>query len=840
MRNLRNLRRLAVLALLVTLFVSVMNLAGQDTPPDPNEFSYRSILEDMTREEGTILSTVNAARLRQGITPLAPNALLNNIAQAHLNDLRTRGSDFGDPHTRTDGSTVDDWLEEADYPAYDTSNMTVTYQPDVIGIISGQAGGLEPGNIINYWISNPNEIISLRMQQNANTNLPIFNNRYREIGIAYDENISNGRRYFVMVFASQPNALPVLVTQGEGELHLIRDAVTRPDVVLFISNELAYPNGNGETIGRVTYIRVTEQSEQRGCPTSAANPGPWEVYSAEYPYELSPSLGVKVIHVYFCDDFGRQTRTQVSVLLTDDPSRTVYIQWTPVPVTLEGDGASPPVAITPEVTAALPSETASVTPVPTITPSITPDTRVTDAAISAATSNAAAQQTLDAERDAATQTAISFAATQTAFWVERTQTEQQAAVDAERATFEAERASFAATQTASVVDAPPTTLPPVSVPDRQVTPTIQTPTPPTLTATATATLTPTASLTPTPTSTLTATATLTYTPTATPTPTPSLTQTPTPTATATSTATMTTTPTPAGEMSPPDFEVRWNTRFFVLRNISMERVDLSQVVFQGRDAEGRRVNLETRRWERFTATDVSSISQNGCLMAYVIVNNDPVTVSDIIDNMDLDGCPDNAPLIGVSVEQYVWGAAFSVSNLGLSTDTRVQVCTPDVGEPYTSCDVALDGTRLNLDAVVDLDDPPSTVQPGEILLTWSIVPPRWLLIRNNTDNALDLSSLLLQGDRQGEVNIADWAEPSLMQNFRADGCILIYPATVGEMPVPTDADGRSLCPREPLRIAVQPMDAFWTAPNTAFSVSLGDETTTCTIGTRCVVTIAGG
>jgi hypothetical protein len=370
--------------------------------------SLMSVLNDMSEDEKTILNTMNAARLSQLPVHLYPNSILNNVAEQQMNWIIGQGAALTEVHTRPDGSggltDIDDWLTSTGYPGYSPlAPNTTGYAPDVIAIRSDPVrGGLTPDNLVEYWAqeANRDRIISYRMSQNNLLAQPFYNSLYREVGIAYAQNLTTGDRYFVFVFASQPNLLPVVAAQAgvdSSELSIIRTDVVHPEITLFLSNENAYPSGTvdengGSSIGRAEYINISERVLDLPCPASGiVLSGGWKSFASQVVYTVSEGDGAKTIHVYFCDSVGRQSETRVDVKLespntpiTDDP---IPVPFTEVPapdtllITLTPTSAetatftatspstpSEPFTLTPTET---PTDTATPTETPTFIPTET-------------------------------------------------------------------------------------------------------------------------------------------------------------------------------------------------------------------------------------------------------------------------------------------------------------------------------------------------------------------------------------------------------------------------------------------------------------------------------------
>ena len=117
------------------------------------------------------------------------------------------------------------------------------------------------------------------------------------------------RRFLPVVVAVRPNFFEIAST------------VTTQDVLVYISDERARRFGDGENMGGVRYMRVSEESEQLTCPTQITDD--WDFYANENGFQLSDGFGAKTIYVQLCDNSGRSVVSTARVSYVDPNEGTV-------------------------------------------------------------------------------------------------------------------------------------------------------------------------------------------------------------------------------------------------------------------------------------------------------------------------------------------------------------------------------------------------------------------------------------------------------------------------------------------------------------------------------------
>jgi hypothetical protein len=274
---------------------------------------------------------VNQARLGSGWVPYGVSTELTAAAQRHADDLAGHRLIS---HIGSDGSRAPQRIAEAGYAAW--------------------GNGQEVGEAIWSGTGTVQEAFEGLMADPAQQE-SILSQRYREMGagVAYD---AAGRMYVVLTFGARPNVLPIFINDGQ-------PTTESPQVALRLSNEEAYPQGEGTIfIGRAVEIRVSN------TPDFEAQP--WQRWEPLVAWDLPEEVGEHTVYVQFRDGAGRTTVSAATITLVGEggevpPSPSpapVVTAVSPTPVAETPAPALPPL-VTPEP---LPSPT--VPPVPTPTP----------------------------------------------------------------------------------------------------------------------------------------------------------------------------------------------------------------------------------------------------------------------------------------------------------------------------------------------------------------------------------------------------------------------------------------------------------------------------------------
>lgn len=296
--------RITSLSLLLVLFVLSVGLASAQTPTedDPPVFALSNVTAELSEIEELALDEINVSRISVDSAHLTPNTLLNQAAAAHVEDLAARDDLLeADIYTSADGATVEDWLAEAGYPTYSDPG---DYGPDVVVIFTENNIDLE--QVIFNWIDDANHP-SYRILSGVADEQPYSPQApYREVGIASVYDDATGSGIMVIIFAAQPNALPITIASPL-DVVLLLETQNRRDLWLHMHDENAAPQ-SPDSIGAVEWIYISEQAEDVTCPAGSGENG-WMPFTTDYELEISEDVGEKTIHVYFCDADERMTLT---------------------------------------------------------------------------------------------------------------------------------------------------------------------------------------------------------------------------------------------------------------------------------------------------------------------------------------------------------------------------------------------------------------------------------------------------------------------------------------------------------------------------------------------------
>ncbi len=291
----------------------------------------QELVDTLTADQHTLLDSINRARVTLGrkLTPLVPNPILNDVAQAFLDDLLTRPLD-GFYNFLLGGSDISEVLAQHGYPSY-----AGAFVADLIPV---RVRDYTPANVIDFLVSDyasstRNGLIpqveSLRMSQGRTNGVPaqhpLYHRAYREIGIAYAANDENGRFYYLFVFASHPESFPVVIAEP-GRPYVLDAPLTTADAVVYLPNEDARDPNSGSLVSDFEFVRFSEQlTAPQSCPSSAG--GAWLPFDIVMPYRFSEGSGERTLYVQLCDAAGRSVSTSARVMIT--PGNTTVDTPTP-------------------------------------------------------------------------------------------------------------------------------------------------------------------------------------------------------------------------------------------------------------------------------------------------------------------------------------------------------------------------------------------------------------------------------------------------------------------------------------------------------------------------------
>ncbi len=235
-----------------------------------------------TLDKADALSQINRTRILNGVSPLAPNAVLEKAAQRHSQDMADKG--FLD-HIGSDSSKLDDRVLAAGYSSWIGQRVwaELVYAGNSDGVRGGFAEALE------FWASDDAERRIL------------LDPRFREIGIGVALNTSPAgvtTAYWTLVLGAQPNALPVFINDGAAVTNM-------PQVAVRLAQEDVAPEGEGNAIGRAIEVRISADPGFSGAV--------WQKWEALLPFTFDNTPGLKTIYVQYRDASDRMTVSTASI-----------------------------------------------------------------------------------------------------------------------------------------------------------------------------------------------------------------------------------------------------------------------------------------------------------------------------------------------------------------------------------------------------------------------------------------------------------------------------------------------------------------------------------------------
>lgn len=283
-------------------------------------------------------TTVNQARLDEGLAPYNFSTLLTAAAQRHADDLAAHQIWS---HTGSDGSTHQQRIAEAGYAAWTwNSGELVTSENFWTG-----HGTIEDAMV--FFLEDPphrNNILSTI---------------YREIGIGIATD-ATGRNYYVLDFGARPNVLPIFVNEGAAN-------TDNPQIAIRLTNEEARPEGEGTIfMGQAIEIRISNEPEFDDLPWQ-----PWETF---VPWTLPDTPGEHTVYIQSRDAAGRTAVSVDTIVLGEGTVATpTPVPPSPTPEPTAIPSSTPEPTATPSATP-IPEPTATLTPAVTSTPEPPPTT----------------------------------------------------------------------------------------------------------------------------------------------------------------------------------------------------------------------------------------------------------------------------------------------------------------------------------------------------------------------------------------------------------------------------------------------------------------------------------
>lgn len=270
---------------------------------------------DLTDEQVVILNDLNVLRRAENRVPLVVSEQLDAVAERLLNDIVMRDLlNRGNTFELADGTTLEQMLIDAGYSSYNG-----LYEADVVSLILRD---FTPPDAVNYWNQTYDEMAglqTLQMQQGFLRDLPIFFDRFREVGIAYRFNQENERHYYVVVFAARPDVFPISITDLDSNDLL--PATTERQVLVHVPNYVINRDLTNATLqGDIELVRISEEAAPQACPANASTAPHWETYRKNYAYTLSDGFGPKVVYVQVCDAQGNSLVVTGEIFFGDTAS----------------------------------------------------------------------------------------------------------------------------------------------------------------------------------------------------------------------------------------------------------------------------------------------------------------------------------------------------------------------------------------------------------------------------------------------------------------------------------------------------------------------------------------
>ncbi len=303
-----------------------------------------------------LVDLVNSLRLDQGLDPYRRFRLLDAAAQRHADDLAAGGfADPDDPGRGSDGTSAEDRIREAGYLPWTAEEQMVVGE----NVWVGQG---TPGDVLASSLEDPSHGENL------------LSEAYREFGVGFATD-HQGQAFYVLVFGSRPNVLPIFINDGAV-------ATENREVAIRLTNERVRPGGSGTAfMGEAIEIRVSDEPTFEGLS--------WRPWAPLVSWTLADRSGDQTVYVQFRDAGGRTAAAADSIFLdTGTPqippmseTATPQLAVSPSPdLTATEVPTAPDPELTPEDVIDPPdaaleraAETVAVTPFPTWTPLPSPE-----------------------------------------------------------------------------------------------------------------------------------------------------------------------------------------------------------------------------------------------------------------------------------------------------------------------------------------------------------------------------------------------------------------------------------------------------------------------------------
>lgn len=181
-----------------------------------------------------VLATLNAWRLSQNLLPYAVNQTLTDLAQEHLDYIRSLPEIPDDIHRGASGEYPKQRAAAAGWPTYNVPQQILVDEIAYVGPNAGKA--------LDWWLGSTIHSATLH------------NPGYREIGVAVADHQYG--HFYMIVFGSRPDVLPTLYDPSDG--------------IVFLSAELHSYAAGGSFMMQPTTYQLAENAQ------STASPEAWQ------------------------------------------------------------------------------------------------------------------------------------------------------------------------------------------------------------------------------------------------------------------------------------------------------------------------------------------------------------------------------------------------------------------------------------------------------------------------------------------------------------------------------------------------------------------------------------
>gem|GEM_PF-3491518 len=227
-------------------------------------------------------------------TPFGLNPILCQIAYRQALAIANSETQNGDPKTRFIGGQTtrpNDWLRDGGYTPYPSGGAETIFVSDVFTL-----------NSVNGY----DKVFDVLKEREDFKSL-LAGDIYREIGVGLVQSTNNTYQYY-FIFASQPNALPMMPFQKGEQEYLETLSFPTNAVYLWIPDERAFARqSDPNTLGQLKSVRIDIDKTanlNRACPNPVNGDG-WEVYNPQVSYTAPQGQSLVTLHTRLCDINGK-------------------------------------------------------------------------------------------------------------------------------------------------------------------------------------------------------------------------------------------------------------------------------------------------------------------------------------------------------------------------------------------------------------------------------------------------------------------------------------------------------------------------------------------------------